>query len=93
MATNFYYVYAIKDPGPHLPSRSTLEREQAVAHMTTSSRARSNSQVRSITEILESGAKPLIDILVEDLIGDTRRSGLEVGVDCCFWDRKSWAVF
>jgi len=67
MATNFYYVYALKDP------RSSLARpfyvgkgtgSRAYDHLVTPDRTRKYARIK---DIVDAGAKPLIDILVEDL--------------------------
>ncbi|MDZ4323783.1 MAG: GIY-YIG nuclease family protein [Pseudomonas sp.] len=67
MATNFYYVYALKDPRsspakPFYVGKGTGSR--AYDHVVSPDRTRKYGRIR---EILDSGAKPLIDILVEDL--------------------------
>lgn len=67
MATNFYYVYALKDPRssparPFYVGKGTGSR--AYDHLVTPDRTR--KYVR-INQILDAGARPLIDILVEDL--------------------------
>lgn len=67
MATNFYYVYALKDPRssparPFYVGKGTGSR--AYDHLVTPDRTR---KYKRIKEILEVGARPLIDILVEDL--------------------------
>jgi hypothetical protein len=67
MATNFYYVYALKDPSssparPFYVGKGTGSR--AYDHLVTPDRTRKYSRIKSI---LEAGFRPLIDILVEDL--------------------------
>lgn len=67
MATNFYYVYALKDPrsSPAKPFYVGKEAgSRAYDHLVTSDRTRKYARIK---EILDAGAKPLIDILVEDL--------------------------
>ncbi|MCC6316813.1 MAG: GIY-YIG nuclease family protein [Gemmatimonadaceae bacterium] len=67
MATNFYYVYALKDPRPN-PARPFYVGKgtgsRAYDHLVTPDRTRKYARIR---EILDAGARPLIDILVEDL--------------------------
>ncbi len=67
MATNFFYVYALKDPrsSPALPfyiGKGTGSR--AYDHLVTPDATRKYAKIK---DILASGAKPLVDILVEDL--------------------------
>jgi uncharacterized protein len=67
VATNFYYVYALKDPRssparPFYVGKGTGSR--AYDHLVTPDRTRKYARIK---EILEAGARPLIDILVEDL--------------------------
>ncbi len=67
MATNFYYVYALKDPRsspakPFYVGKGTGSR--AFDHLVTPDRTRKYARIKDITD---SGAQPLIDILVEDL--------------------------
>lgn len=67
MATNFYYVYALKDPRsspaqPFYVGKGTGSR--AYDHLVTPDRTRKYARIK---EIIDAGARPLIDILVEDL--------------------------
>lgn len=67
MATNFYYVYALKDPRssparPFYIGKGTGSR--AFDHLVTPDNTRKYVRIR---EILDTGKRPLVDILVEDL--------------------------
>ena len=67
MAKHFYYVYVIKDPrsSPAIPfyiGKGTGSR--AYDHLITPDRTR---KYRRIKAILESGAQPLVEILVDDI--------------------------
>ncbi len=67
MATNFYYVYALKDPRSS-PARTFYVGKgtgsRAYDHLVTPDRTRKYARIK---QILDAGARPLIDILVEDL--------------------------
>lgn len=67
MATNFYYVYALKDPRsspakPFYIGKGTGSR--AYDHLVIPDRTRKYARIQ---EIIYSGVRPLVDILVEDL--------------------------
>jgi hypothetical protein len=67
MATNFFYVYALKDPrtSPAMPfyiGKGTGSR--AFDHLVTADRTKKFARIK---EIYANGSKPMVDILVEDL--------------------------
>ena len=67
MATNFFYVYALKDPrtSPALPfyiGKGTGSR--AFDHLVTPDATRKYARIK---EIEAGGAKPIVDVLVQDL--------------------------
>ena len=67
MATNFYYIYALKDPRmsparPFYIGKGTGSR--AYDHLVTPDRTR---KYKRISEIDADGRRPLVDILAEDL--------------------------
>jgi uncharacterized protein len=67
MTTNFFYVYAIKDPRSNQPKAFYVGKgtgSRAFDHLVSPDSTR---KYRRIKEIVESGQKPIIDILVDDL--------------------------
>ena len=67
MATNFFYVYALKDPRSS-PARTFYVGKgtgsRAYDHLVTPDKTRKYARIKAI---LDSGSQPLVDILVEDL--------------------------
>lgn len=83
MATNFFYVYALKDPrsSPALPfyiGKGTGSR--AYDHLVTPD---ATTKYARIKEILQAGAEPMVDILVEDLT-ETQALRLEAELIAAF---------
>ncbi len=67
MTTNFFYVYAIKDPRAKQPKPFYVGKgtgSRAYDHLVTPD---TTKKYRKIKEILGAGKKPIIDILVDDL--------------------------
>lgn len=83
MATNFYYVYSLKDPRSS-PAQSFYVGKgtgsRAYDHLVTPDRTRKYVRIK---EILDAGARPLIDILVEDLT-ETQALRLEAELIAAF---------
>jgi hypothetical protein len=83
VATNFYYVYALKDPRSS-PAQSFYVGKgtgsRAYDHLVTPDRTRKYVRIK---EILDAGARPLIDILVEDLT-ETQALRLEAELIAAF---------
>lgn len=67
MTTNFFYVYAIKDPRSKQPKAFYVGKgtgSRAFDHLVTPD---STKKYKRIKEIVESGQMPIIEILVDDL--------------------------
>ena len=67
MTTNFFYVYAIKDPRPKQPKPLYVGKgtgSRAFDHLVSPD---ARKKYKRIKEILDTGKKPIIDILVDDL--------------------------
>jgi hypothetical protein len=67
MTTNFFYVYAIKDPRSKQPKPFYVGKgtgSRAYDHLVSPDATKKYKRIR---EILETGKKPIIDILVDDL--------------------------
>jgi len=67
MTTNFFYVYAIKDPQSKQPKPFYVGKgtgSRAYDHLVSPDSTR---KYKRIKEILDAGKKPIIDILVDDL--------------------------
>lgn len=67
MATNFFYVYALKDPrtSPALPFYiGKGAGSRAFDHLVTPDATLKYARIK---EILDAGARPIVDILIEDL--------------------------
>jgi hypothetical protein len=67
MTTNFFYVYAIKDPRSKQPKPFYVGKgtgSRAYDHLVSPDATKKYKRIR---EILDTGKKPIIDILVDDL--------------------------
>jgi len=67
MNTNFFYVYAIKDPRRPQPAPFYIGKgtgSRAYDHLVSPDKT---SKYKKIKEIVDSGRKPIVDILVDDL--------------------------
>jgi hypothetical protein len=67
MATNFYYIYALKDPRGPRPRPFYIGKgtgSRAYDHLVTPDATRKYSRIKSI---IQAGAKPIVEILADDL--------------------------
>jgi hypothetical protein len=83
VATNFFYVYALKDPRsspakPFYVGKGTGSR--AYDHLVNPDRTRKYARIK---DIIDAGSRPLIDILVEDLT-ESQALRLEAELICAF---------
>jgi|SRR5689334_14166639 uncharacterized protein len=83
MATNFYYVYALKDPRTSPAMRFYVGKgtgSRAFDHLVSPDGTRKYARIR---EIMESGEKPFIEMLVDDL-SDQQALKLEAEIISAF---------
>jgi len=88
MATNFFYVYALKDPrsSPALPFYiGKGAGSRAFDHLVTPDATR---KYRRIKEIIEAGLKPIVTILVDDLT-ETQALKIEAEIISAFGTQES----
>jgi hypothetical protein len=88
MATNFFYVYALKDPrsSPALPFYiGKGAGSRAFDHLVTPDATR---KYRRIKEIIEAGLKPIVTILVDDLT-ETQALKIEAELISAFGTQES----